>query len=195
MLKPALITVAVLSVAAFGAAVIFCSANGVALIGDLRNFRMMRAVDAPVVVALANGSLVEGSTVSQLLSTQQPEWTEEYGCFVTYGFTPVGSYDHYLVSAVDGRLVDAQVGSCTWRWTFFRNVPDDVAAAVGAVDGLRQSIDRMPERATVLQPLLDAELAKLTVASGATAVGATASPMAEPLAGAVSDGTSSPLDP
>ena len=156
------------SVAACVAIAIYCGANGIRSMEDFRNYRVMRSVADPVVVALADGSLVVGSTTQQLLAVETPNWTEDYGRCKIHGFTPERSYDHQTVVTVDGRIVSAHVGSCTWRWSFFDEIPDDVAKSVGSVRGLRDAIERMPEHAPIIQPLLDEQLAILGVQSVAS---------------------------
>ncbi|WP_461508659.1 hypothetical protein [Rhodopirellula baltica] len=129
----------------------------------------MRSVSSPVVVALADGSLAVGSTRRQLLAFDTPSWTEDYGRCKIDGFTPERDYDRQTVVTVDDRVVSAHVGSCTWQWSFFDEMPEDVAESVGSVRGLRYAIELVPEHAGILQPILDAELASLDVRPAASA--------------------------
>ena len=161
MIVHAIKIVAFVSVAACVALAVFCGANGIQSVDDFRNYRVMRSVPDPVVVALADRSLAVGSTTKQLLAVDTPSWTEDYGRCKIHGFTPKRSYDYQIIVTVDDRLVSARVGSCTWRWTFFDELPDKVAESVGAIRGLRDAIERMPEHAAILQPLLDTQLASL----------------------------------
>ncbi|MCS7468013.1 hypothetical protein NZK35_15270 [Stieleria sp. ICT_E10.1] len=141
--------------------------NGICSFDDFRNFRLMRSVSDPIVVAFADGQLGLGSTTQRMLCIDSPTWTENYGRCTIYGFAPKRGYDHRTVVAVDDRVVSARVGSCTWGWTFFDETPTDVADSVGVVRGLRDAIERMPEYAAILQPLLDDQLSSLELQSTA----------------------------
>ena len=155
--------VAFASVVACVALAIYCGANGIRSVQDFRNYRVMRSVSEPVVMALADGTLAVGSTTKQMLAVDTPFWTEDYGRCKIHGFAPERSYDDRTIVTVDDRIVSAHVGSCTWRWSFFDDMPDDVAESVGSVRGLRDTIERMPEHAAILQPLLDEQLGLLGV--------------------------------
>lgn len=161
MIVRAITTVAFLSIAACIVLAICCGANGIRSMDDFRNFRAMQSVSDPVVVALADGSLMVGSTTQQMLAIDTPCWTKSYGRCEIHGFTPERSSGHQTVVTVDGRVVSAHVGSCTWRWSFFDEIPDDVAESVGSIRGLRDTIERIPEHTALLQPLLDDQLALL----------------------------------
>ncbi|WP_345681673.1 hypothetical protein [Novipirellula caenicola] len=130
----------------------------------------MRSVPEPIVVALANGTLEAGSTTRQMMSIDTPSWTEDFGRCKIHGFAPEGSYDYRTIVTVDNRMVSADVGSCTWRWSFFDEIPDDIARSVGSVRGLRDAIERMPEHADKLQPLLDEQLSSLGIEQTAAGV-------------------------
>ncbi|MCC9644345.1 hypothetical protein LOC71_18870 [Rhodopirellula sp. JC740] len=169
MIVHAIKIVAYLSVVACIGLAVYCGANGIRSVEDIHNFRVMRSVPDPVVVALADGSLAVGSTTKELLAVDTPAWTEDYGRCKIHGFTPERSYDRQTIVTVDGRIVSAHVGSCTWSWTFFDEMPEDVAEAVGSVRGLRYAIDLVPEHAAILQPLLDEQLASLGVQAAAGA--------------------------
>jgi len=156
-------TAAVLAAAACLALVWFCAENRIHSISDFRNFRIMRSSNAPVVMALADGKLMAGSTTQQMLAIERPVWTHDYGRCKIYGFAPEQSYDHQTVIAVDGYLVSASVGSCTWRWSFFNHMPDEVADSVGHVRALRDLIDQMPQHATHLRPQLNKHYATLGI--------------------------------
>jgi hypothetical protein len=158
-------TVAIMSIAACVAIAVYCGVNGIRSLDDFRNFRVMRSVPDPIVVALADGTVNVASTTQQILSIDTPSWTEDFGRCRIYGFAPERSYDYRTIVTVDNRVVSAHVGSCTWRWSFFDEVPDDIAESVGSVRALRDSIERMPEHADILRPLLDEQLVSLGVYS------------------------------
>lgn len=166
MIVRAIQSIAVLSVVAVVAISLYCGAVGIRSLEDFRNYRAMRSVDDPIVVALAAGALPAGSTTQEMLAIASPQWTENYGRCVIYGFKPKQSYDHQSIATVDGRVVSARVGSCTWRWSFYDDMPTDIAESVSNVRGLRSAIERMPEHAAILHPLLDAELVALGGSSG-----------------------------
>lgn len=155
--------VALFSVLACAAFAMYCNANGIRSVEDFRNYRVMRSVPDPIVMALADESLTLGSTTQQMLAVDTPSWTEDYGRCKIHGFKPERSYDHQTIVTVDDLIVSAHVGSCTWRWSFFDEMPDKIAESVGSVRGLRDAIERMPEHAAILQPLLDKPLATLGV--------------------------------
>ncbi|HBE62439.1 MAG TPA: hypothetical protein DDX19_06785 [Rhodopirellula baltica] len=169
MIVNAIRIIASFSVATCVAITIYCCANGIRSIDDFRNYRVMRSVSSPVVEALADGLLAVGSTRQQLLEIDTPSWTEDYGRCKIHGFTPERDYDRQTVVTVDDRVVSAHVGSCTWQWSFFDEMPEDVAESVGSVRGLRYAIELVPEHAGILQPILDAELKSLGVQSAASA--------------------------
>ena len=164
MLQTGIKTIAVAAIATCVAIGVHCRVNGIRSFDDYRNFRAMRSVSDPIVVALADQSITAGSTISELLAIDTPTWTEDFGRCVVYGFTPKRSFDYQTVEAVDGHVVSARVGSCTWRWTFFDNTPDGISSSVASVRSLRKTIDQMPAYATIIQPLLDAELVSLGAA-------------------------------
>ncbi len=163
MFVHAIKTVAIMSVVACVAFVVYSGANGIRSVDDFRNFRVMRSVPDPIVVALADGTLSVGSTTQQMMSIDTPSWTEDYGRCKMHGFAHERSYDHRTIVTVDNRMVSVHVGSCTWRWSFFDEMPDDIAESVGSVRGLRDAIERMPEHAAMLRPLLDEQLSSLGV--------------------------------
>ena len=169
MIIPAIRIVALVSVLACCAVAIFLGANGIRSVEDFRNYRVMRSLRDPIVVALANGSLTAGSTTNQMFAVDTPLWTEDYGRCKIYGFTPEQSYDYQTIVTVDDRMVSARVGSCTWRWTFFDAMPEDVAESVWSVRALRDTIEQMPDYAVILQPQIDQQLAALGVPPTATA--------------------------
>ncbi|WP_164103823.1 hypothetical protein [Candidatus Laterigemmans baculatus] len=163
MFQTALRAVAIVGVAAGVAAVSYCVKNDIRSADDWRNFRAMRSESAPIMVALANGSLTAGDSVREMLAVERPVRSDDYGRCVIYRFAPERSYDYRTVVTVDGFVVAAHAGSCTWRWTFFDHTPSDIAASVSSVNGLRSTMDQMPTFKHLLQPMLDAELAKLAV--------------------------------
>ena len=163
MLVRTLQTIALLTVTSVIALAIYCGSNGIRSVDDFHNYRAMRSVRDPIVVALADGTLPAGATTQQMLAIASPQWSQNYGRCVVYGFTPERSYDHQSIVTVDGRVASAHVGSCTWQWSFYDNIPDDVAEAVGHVRGLRDTMERMPEYAHYMQPLLDEQLRILGV--------------------------------
>jgi hypothetical protein len=165
ILVHAIKTVAIMSVAACVAFAIYCGVNGIRSMDDFRNYRTMRSIPDPIVVALADGTLGLGSTTQQMLAIDSPSWTEDYGRCKIYGFTPERSYDHQTIVTVDNRIVSARVGSCTWRWSFFDETPDEIAESVAYARGLHNTIEQMPKYAAILQPLLDERLASLGVAT------------------------------
>jgi hypothetical protein len=146
--------------------VVYCSANGIGSIHDYRDFRAMRSVREPIVDALADGTLTLGSTRQQMLAIATPIWTEDYGRYKIHGYKPRPSYDRQTIVTVDDRLVSASVGSCTWSWSFFDETPQDVSETVGAVRGLREVIERMPQYAAILKPKLDEHLRTLGMTKG-----------------------------
>lgn len=163
MFQTVIKSVAIVCVAASVAAVGYCVKNHIRSTHDWRNFRAMRSQSAPIVVALADGSLTAGASTSQMFAIEAPVRAEDYGRCVIYGFAPDRSYDRRTVVTVDGFVVAAHAGSCTWHWTFFDHMPSDIADSVSSVNSLRSTIDRMPTYKHLLQPMLDAELAKLAV--------------------------------
>ncbi|WP_145390248.1 hypothetical protein [Stieleria neptunia] len=158
MLVRTLQTIALLTVASVIALVIYCGSIGIRSVDDFHDYRAMQSVDDPIVVALAEETLTAGATTQEMLAIASPQWSESYGRCVVYGFTPERSYDHQTIVTVDGRVASARVGSCTWQWSFFDNTPIGVAEAVGHVRGLRDTMERMPEYAHYMQPLLDEQL-------------------------------------
>lgn len=145
----------------------YCFKHNIRSLDDYRNFRSMRSDPSPIVAALADGTLTAGSTTAEMLAVARPAWTEDYGRYEVYGFA-YGGYENRTVAVLDGRLVAAGAGSCTWHWTFFDDTPSHIADAVGSVRGLRSVIDRMPQHKPSLQPMLDAELAKLAAPTAAS---------------------------
>ncbi|MEM6471713.1 MAG: hypothetical protein AAF802_19285 [Planctomycetota bacterium] len=168
MIVRAIKFVAFVGVVACAGFAVYCYANGIRSVREFRDYRMMRSVPDPVVVALANEKLTVGSTTKQLLAVDTPARTDDYGRCKIHSFKPERSYDHQTIVTVDGRIVSAHVGSCTWQWTFFNEMPDDVAESARFVQGLRHAIDLVPEHAAKLQPLLDEQLASLGVDKVAT---------------------------
>ncbi|MEZ6133801.1 MAG: hypothetical protein R3C53_02715 [Pirellulaceae bacterium] len=158
MLVRTLQTIALLATATVVAVAIYCGANGIRSVDDFHNYRVMRSVDDPIVIALADGTLPAGATTQEMLAIASPQWSENYGRCVIYGFTSERSYDHQTIVTIDGRVASAHVGSCTWRWSFYDNTPDDIAEAVGHVRVLRATMERMPKYAHDMQPLLDEQL-------------------------------------
>jgi hypothetical protein len=163
MITTVIKSVAVLATLACVAFVWFCAQNRIHSVSDFRNFRIMRSINDPIVMALADGKLIAGSTTQQMLATENPVWTHDYGRCKIFGFVPERSYDHQTVMAVDGHLVSASVGSCTWRWSFFNQVPEEVADSVGHVRALRELIEQMPHIASHLRPQLDKHYAVLGI--------------------------------
>ena len=180
MLVRSLQTIALLAIGITIALAIYCGANGIRSFDDFQNYRTMRSVGDPIVVALADGTLPAGATTQEMLAVASPQWSENYGRYVIYGFTPERSYDHQTIVTIDDRVASAHVGSCTWRWSFYDNIPDDVAEAVGQVRGLRSTMERMPEYAHYMQPLLDDQLEILGVQVNAANKKAEPSVAAEP---------------
>ena len=150
-----LVITALTSVVVFATFMTFCATHDIHGPTDFRNYRIMRSSTHPVVIALADGSLVEGSRESALFAIATPVWTDDYGRYQIHGFAPKQSYDSITVQAIDGRLVAAGTGSCTWGWSFFYNVADDIALAASALDTLRDTIERRPEDAAMLKPCFD----------------------------------------
>lgn len=163
ILQTAIKSVAISCVAAGLLAVFYCWTHGIRSADDWRNFRAMRSYNAPIVVALASGSLSAGSSTGQMLAVDTPAWAETYGRCVFYGFAPEGSYDRVTVATLDGVVVSAHAGSCTWHWTFFDQMPTEISRSVNSINSLRTTIDRLPAYRHLLQPLLEAELTKLAV--------------------------------
>lgn len=161
LIVPLLTTAAFIGITTCVSVGIFCRANNIHSADDFRNYREMRSVTNPVVVAFADGLLTVGSTKQELLSLDTPYWTDSYGRCEIYGFMPKRSYDYQTVVTVNSRVVSAHIGSCTWRWTFCDEMPVEVADAVASVISLRAMIERMPDDKDVLQPMLDEKLAFL----------------------------------
>ena len=141
----------------------FCWAYGIRSTRDLQNYREMIACQHPVVESLAEGIVFDGMLERDLLLLHKPEWTETYGCYSSFGFTPQGSYDYVTISTMNNRVCSAHAGSCTWRWTYFANTPSDVLETVHAIEALTRMIDQSPNTENVLRPILKSEYAKLGV--------------------------------
>lgn len=161
-MNAALKLIASATIIALIGAVAFCWVHGIRSTRDLHNYREMIACQHPVVESLADGKVFDGMLESDLLSLHTPEWTETYGCYSTFGFTPQG-YDYVTVSTVNNRVCSAHAGSCTWRWTYFASTPNDVLDTVHAIESLTRVIEQTPGTENVLRPLLAAEYAKLGV--------------------------------
>jgi hypothetical protein len=101
-----------------------------------------------------------------MLAIATPIWTEDYGRYKIHGYKPKPGFEGQTIVTVDDRLVSASMGSCTWSWSFFDETPQDVSETVGAVRGLREVIERMPQYAAILQPKLDEHLRTLGMTKG-----------------------------
>ena len=156
-------TITLLVITAVVAVAFYCGTSGIRSLDDFRNYRAMRSVSDPIVIALADGILPADATTQDMLAIASPQWSENYGRCVIYGFTSERSYDQHTIVTIDGRLASAHVGSCTWQWSFYNNIPDDVAEAVARVRDLRATMERVPEYAQYMQPLLDEQLDLLDV--------------------------------
>ncbi|MEM1347810.1 MAG: hypothetical protein AAGI01_04575, partial [Myxococcota bacterium] len=88
MIGKALQAAALFALAAVAAGLIYCTANGVWSIEDYDNYRSMRSVDDPIVVALADGALAAGDSTNVMIAIDQPEWSEVLGRFALHGFAP-----------------------------------------------------------------------------------------------------------
>jgi hypothetical protein len=60
------------------------------------------------------------------------------------------------VTTLDGHIVAASVGSCTWYWDFFDELPEEFAQAIQIVRTLPQLVERNPQIAEHLTPMLEA---------------------------------------
>lgn len=124
----------------------FCWFRGIRSVEALRNYASMASLDDPVVVALANGEILPGSPIEDLLAIRQPTTTKNYGRLVVHQYSPDFSYDYLQVQVLDGRVAAAYVGSCTWHWDFFDEVPADVSAAAANIRSAQAMIERFPEK-------------------------------------------------
>lgn len=160
----ALIAIAVACGLFFVVARAYCWRNGIHNVRDLENFRMMRSWEHPILHALQEHSIVVGTSLDVVRDIESPQWTEDFGRCQIFHYTPEGSYDRLVVVSVDNHVVSASAGSCTWHWTFFDNVPEDVRSAVGKVQGLRQTIELSPQFENILRPQLEQQMAILQMA-------------------------------
>lgn len=158
MVDRTLTSIALLALGTLLASTIYLAAKGIRSIEDYRDYRAMRLVNDPVVLALADGTLPAGATTQEMLAIATPEWSEVYGRCTVYGFEREGSYAYQTIVTVDDRLVAAHVGSCTWGWSFYDDTPSEIRGALASVQHLRKAIQEMPEHAHLLQPTLDESL-------------------------------------
>jgi hypothetical protein len=144
------------AIIAIGAITIFCAANGIWSRDDFYRYRMMRSTNEPIIDALADGTLHVGSTTREMLAIDSPDVVRDYGRCIRYSFAPANSYDYRTVTTLDGHIVAASVGSCTWYWDFFDELPEEFAQAIQIVRTLPQLVERNPQIAEHLTPMLEA---------------------------------------
>lgn len=161
MLSNALKIVLGLLAVAIGVVVSWCASHNVWSQQDYYNYRAMCEWNHPVLHALRNGDIHQGSTAAELRAVAAPERTLEYGRLVYYYYTPRMSFDTVWLSTVDGRVTSAQTGSCTWHWTFFDNEPKELSIAANVVETTLDFVEQDPSKADVLRPLLEDACQKL----------------------------------
>ncbi len=114
-----------------------------------------------VVQALNSGTLQQGSSEDELLAIQQPLWQKHYGRYRIFGYEPENSYNSTVVCTLDGNVISAGTGSCTWHWLFFDSLPEDVSRARYALDTYREIVADDPDMKGPLQTSFDAVYATL----------------------------------
>jgi hypothetical protein len=139
----------------------FCWFRGIRSVEALRSYASMASLDDPVVVALANGEILPGSPIEDLLAIRQPTTSKEYGRLVVHQYMPDLSFGYLQVQVVDGRIAAARAGGCTWDWDFFDEVPQDVRHAYGRVLLLQSMIRYTEEDTSELEQQLQTWSAQL----------------------------------
>jgi hypothetical protein len=91
---------------------------------------------------------------------KEPIWVESYGRYQVYGFEECGFSWNNLI-ADNQKIVMANVGSCTWDWTFFDKTPTNDFAKIEAVRALREHMAKFPQAEPNLKPKIQELLAAL----------------------------------
>ena len=105
---------------------------------DVRGYIEMRRGFHPVWIDLALRRVDTGHETADFLREHPPPLVIEYGPFTDYEYeiAPRGclSFNTLRVTAIDGRLISARAGSCTWRHTFFADRSESVRADLALRD-------------------------------------------------------------
>ena len=106
---------------------------------DVRGYIEMRRGFHPVWKDLALRRVDTGDGTGNFLRKHPPPLVVEYGPFTDYEYEipPRGyiSFNTLRVTAIDGRLISARAGSCTWRHTFFADRLESDRAILALLDG------------------------------------------------------------
>ncbi len=92
---------------------------GVNSMNDLRAYVGMAMVCHPVWKDLALHRIHDGQSVDEVIEITSPIYVVRHGRFVEIEYQEPLSFTVVQMIAVDGSLVRACTGSCTWEYTFF----------------------------------------------------------------------------
>ena len=101
---------------------ILCWYFGITSPRDLKAYAGMATECHPVWQDLALHRIREGDAVDEVIAKTQPIYVVRYGRFVELGYQEPLSFTVVQMIAIDGKLVRAFTGSCTWDYTFFDSV-------------------------------------------------------------------------
>lgn len=86
---------------------------------DLRAYAGMALECHPVWQDLALKRIREGQSVDDVIAKTKPVYVVRHGRFVELAYQEPLSFTVVQLIAIDGKLVRACTGSCTWGYTFF----------------------------------------------------------------------------
>jgi hypothetical protein len=124
------------------------------------SYEIVSHSDDALIHALFTGEIHIGSPIQSVTLKYPTQWTESYGPYTVCEFDE-SRYSWRTLVAYDGRIVRASVGSCTWDWTFFDNLPSADATTISRVQHLRKYIASHPENAEKIRSLIQEQLLAL----------------------------------
>jgi len=86
---------------------------------DIEAYFGMASECHPVWKRFAFRQFSAGDSAAELLRWFPPNHREEFGRYGIYSYGAPGAFTGFAVVTRDGKLLSAQTGSCTWRFTFF----------------------------------------------------------------------------
>jgi len=84
------------------------------------------------------------SSIDAVTYIEPPVWTDTYGPYSVYGFDERG-YSWRTIVTHNDLAISATVGSCTWDWMFFENIPVSDLTRISHVRFLRQYLTKHPK--------------------------------------------------
>ena len=116
--------------------------------------------DDPLIHALFAGDIQPGALIQAVTSKLPPLRTETFGSYSIDDFDEPG-YSWRTLVTYDDRVVRATVGSCTWDWTFFDNLPSEALTTISRLRYLRKYLKNHPESEEMISRLIQEQLSKL----------------------------------